>query len=131
MLAPKMRPGGVPHRALGVIFEVFEVLSDLEGSGRVLKAVLHSSWAVWQSPRAALGEPLEECLGVLVRSSVSCWRPRWQRNPENIEKSVAPRGRRFQNGFFMVFVSKISSPGDINSLNNILEKSWFLGCRLF
>ena len=35
--------------ALGVIFEVFEVLGDLERSGRVLKAVLHGSWAVWQS----------------------------------------------------------------------------------
>ena len=29
MLAPKTRPGEVPHRVLGVIFEVFEVLSGL------------------------------------------------------------------------------------------------------
>ena len=49
MLAPKMRFGEVHHRLLGVIFEVFEVLGGLGCSGRVLKAVLHGSWAVWQS----------------------------------------------------------------------------------
>ena len=42
--------------------------------------------------------------------------PRWQRNLENIEKSMAPRDMRFESGFLMVFVSKISRPGDINSL---------------
>ena len=30
----------------------------------------------------------------------------------NIEISIASRGRRFQNGFLMVFVSKILSQGD-------------------
>ena len=49
MLAPKLRLGGVPHRLLGVIFEVREVLGSLERSGLVLKAVLHGSWAVWQN----------------------------------------------------------------------------------
>ena len=48
MLAPKTRPGGVPHRLLEVIFEVFEVLSGLVRSGRGLRAVLHGSWAVGQ-----------------------------------------------------------------------------------
>ena len=48
MLAPKTRPGGLPHRLLGVIFEVFEVLSGLGRSGRGLRAVLHGSWAVRQ-----------------------------------------------------------------------------------
>ena len=48
MLAPKMRPGGVPHRLLEFIFEVFEVLSGLVRSGRGLRAVLHGSWAVYQ-----------------------------------------------------------------------------------
>ena len=49
MLAPKLRFGGVPHRLSGVIFKVCEVLGGLERSGRVLKSVLHGSWAVSQS----------------------------------------------------------------------------------
>ena len=69
-------------------------------------------------------------MGVLVRSSVSCWRPRWQRNPENIEKSMAPRGRRFQSGFLMVFVSKISSRGDIKSIKKLLWNRLPLGAAL-
>ena len=31
---------------------------------------------------------------------MSCWGPRWQRNPEAMGKNVAPRGRRFQGGVF-------------------------------
>ena len=44
MLATKTRPEGVPHRVLGVIFEVFEALGGLGRFGRVLRPVLHGSW---------------------------------------------------------------------------------------
>ena len=60
MLAPKTRPGGVPHRVLGVIFEVFEALGGLGRFGRVLRAVLHGSG---RSSKA-----LERLLDVLQRS---------------------------------------------------------------
>ena len=49
------------------------------------------------------------CWGLLVRSWVSCWRPRWQRNPENMEQNVAPRGRRLHCGFLMDFASMMST----------------------
>ena len=64
MLAPKTRPGGVPHRLLGVIFDVFEVLIGLGRSGRGLRAVL-------------LGRPLralERLWGGLQRSVGGSWR---------------------------------------------------------
>ena len=50
---------------------------------------------------------LGEVLGVMLAHKM-------HRNPENIEKSMAPRGRRFQGGFLMVFVSK--QPGRPQSL---------------
>ena len=40
----KKRPVGVPHRLLGIIFEVFEALAGLGRFGRVLRPVLHGSW---------------------------------------------------------------------------------------
>ena len=50
MLAPKTRPGGVPHRILGVIFEVFEALGGLGHFGPVLRpctALGRNMWSRW------------------------------------------------------------------------------------
>ena len=41
MLVSHTKPGGVPHRLLEVILEIFEVLGGLGRFGRILKAVLH------------------------------------------------------------------------------------------
>ena len=112
MLVPQTKPGGVPHRLLEVILEIFEVLGGLGRFGRMLRAVLHGY--------GRFGRALERLLDGLWRGVgrswrsfwVLCWGLRWQRNPKAIGKSVAPRDRRFQGGFLMDFVSKISSPGD-------------------
>ena len=40
-MAPKPRPGGVPHRLLGLILEIFEALGGLGPCGRILRAALH------------------------------------------------------------------------------------------
>ena len=40
MLVPHTKPGGVPHRLLEVIVEIFEVLGGLGRFGRMLRAVL-------------------------------------------------------------------------------------------
>ena len=41
MLVPQAKPGGVPHRLVEVILEMFEVLAVLGHFGRILRAVLH------------------------------------------------------------------------------------------
>ena len=75
----------------------------------VLKAVLHGSWAMWQSgswvASGSVFGGLGEVLGVILA-------PKMAAKSRKYSKSMAPRGRRFQSVFLMVFVSKINSQGD-------------------
>ena len=41
ILVPQTKPGGIPHRLLEVILEIFEVLGGLGRFGRMLGAGLH------------------------------------------------------------------------------------------
>ena len=66
--------------------------------------LLSGSWGASGGVFGGLGEDF----GVMLA-------PKMAAKSGNIGKSMAPRGRRFQSGFLVVFVSKISSPGDINS----------------
>ena len=82
MLAPKMRLGGVPHRLLGVIFEVFEVLGGLglpsaswevfwAALGRVLAHLgrLLTPRRLLAASRAALGRILKPSWAVFGRTT--------------------------------------------------------------
>ena len=63
---------------------------------------------------------LERLLGGLRRSVGGSWRglgchvgaQDGSEIPKISKKRMAPRGKRFQSGFLVVFVSKISSQGD-------------------
>ena len=68
--------------------------------GRALGRLLGASGGVFGG--------LGEVFGVMLAPKMAAKSGKYQ-------KSMAPRGRRFQSGFLMVFVSKISSRGDINS----------------
>ena len=63
--------------------------------------LLSGSWVAFGKVLKGLGD----VLGVMLA-------PKIKRNPNNIEQSVAPRGRRFHCGFLMMSVSKMSSWGD-------------------
>ena len=66
MLAPKTRPGGVPHRLLEIILEIFEVRGGLGRFGRMLRAALHGS--------GRSGGALERFLLGLRRRGGGSWR---------------------------------------------------------
>ena len=66
MLVPQTKPGGVPHRLLEVILEIFEVLGGLGRFGRMLRAVLHGyGWS---------GRALERLLDGRWRGVGRSWR---------------------------------------------------------
>ena len=89
MLVPQTKAGGVPHRLLETILEIFVVLGGLGRFGQMLRAVLHGY--------GGSGTALERLLGGLWRVvgrswrgfGVSRWVPKWQRNLKAVGKSVA------------------------------------------
>ena len=66
MLVPQTKPGGVPHRLLEVILEIFEVLGGLGRFGRMWRAVLHGY--------VRSGGALERLLDGLWRGVGRSWR---------------------------------------------------------
>ena len=66
ILVPQTRPGGVPHRLLDVILEIFEVLGGLGRFGRMLRAILHGY--------GRFGRALERLLDGLWRGVGRSWR---------------------------------------------------------
>ena len=72
ILVPQTKPGGVPHRLLEVILEIFEVLGGLGRFGRMLRAVLQGyGWSCRALERLLDGlggvlGGLGEVLGVML-----------------------------------------------------------------
>ena len=103
MLAPKTRPGGVPHRLLGVIFEVFEVVSGLGRSGRWLgglSGLLSGSWVTSGGVLGGLGEVLDVMLA-----------PKIAANPQKIGKKCGSKRQAVPEWFFDGFLIEDKQPG--------------------
>ena len=66
-----------------------------------LAELLSDCWTASGGVLGGLGEVLGVTLG-----------PKMAAKSESCRKKCCSRGRRFQSGFLMDFVSKISSPGD-------------------
>ena len=90
-LVPETKPGGVPHRLLRVIFEVFGDLGGLGRSGRGLKngfawflgglsRLLSGSWVASGGVLGGLGE----VLGVMLA-------PKMAATPQKIEKKCGSK----------------------------------------
>ena len=116
MLAPKTRPRGVPHRVLGVIFEVFEALGGLGRFGRVLRPVLHGSW-------------VEN-----VANMAPSWLPKSSPHRGKIGRKIDPKfdasWDRFVRGFWWILGGKMEacwhqtqSKIDVNFERRFFEKS--------
>ena len=112
MLVPQTKPGGVPHRLLEVVLEIFEVLGGLGRFGRILRAVLHGY--------GRSGRALEQLLDGLWRGVGRSWRGFGchvgaQDGSEiwKLSEKVLLQEAEGSTAFFLIdFVSKTSSPGD-------------------
>ena len=109
MLVPQTKPGGVPHRLLEVILEIFEVLGGLGRCGRILKAVLHVYGRSGRGLERLL-DGLGGMLGGLGQVLGVMSGPKMVAKFGSYRKSITPRGRRVHSFFLMDFASKLSNP---------------------
>ena len=100
MLVPQTKPGGVPHRLLEVILEIFEFLGGLGRFGRLLRAVLHGYGRSGRAIERFL-DGLGGMLGGLGQVLGVMLGPKMAAKSGSYQKSVTPRGRRFYSGFLM------------------------------
>ena len=112
MVVPQKKPGGVPHRLLEVVLEIFEVLGGLGRFGRMLRAVLHGY--------GRSGRDLERLLDGLSRGVGRSWRgfggQAGAQDGSEIQKLsvkvLLQEEEGFKAVFLMDFVSNTSSLGD-------------------
>ena len=111
MLVPQTKPGGVPHRILEVILEIFEVLGGLGRFGRMLRAVLHG---YGRSGRALerLLDGLGGTLGGLGQVLGVMLGPKMAGKSGSYRQKCYSKRQKVSQRFLMDFAPKISSPGD-------------------
>ena len=111
MLVPQTKPGGVPHRLLEIILEIFDVLGGLGRFGRILRAVLHG---YGRSGRALerLLDGLGGMLGGLGQVLGVMLGPKMAAKTGSYRKKCYSKRQKVLQRFFDGFASKISTPGD-------------------
>ena len=109
ILVPQTKPGGVPHRLLEVILEIFEVLGGLGRFGRILRAVLHG---YGRSGRALerLLDGLGGMLGGLGQVLGVMSGPKMAAKFGSHRKKYYSKRQKVLQFFLMDFASKLSNP---------------------
>ena len=108
-LNPRTKPGGVPHRLLEVILEIFEVLGGLGRFGRILRAVLHGygrSGRALERLLDGLGGVLGglgEVLGVMLG-------PKMAAKSRSYRKKYGSKRQKVPQPFFDGFCVEVKQP---------------------
>ena len=111
MLVPQTKPGGVPHRLLEVILEIFEVLGGLGRFGRILRAVWHG---YGRSGRALeqLLDGLGGMLGGLGQVLGVMLGPKMAAKSGSYRKMCCSKRQKVPKRLFGGFCVEDSSPGN-------------------